>query len=560
MTTAPTEPQTLTQHIDFTITLAAAGTGDADGAGGDHTFTALGIPYGEELKRTDWSTGATRQKWAEGSVTVAENNQVFYGHDWQNLGLPIGRIPTVEQTAAGPKITAQLSRTPKADEVHTLMKDGVLTKVSAGLITTAWHLEDDGDLLVHDASEAFEFSVVPQPAFNTAAISSVNSATHPKENPMTAAPTIDLATLAKAEDVTTLAESVTALERKIDTLPSTLAGATGPTKVPFRRYGEFLKAFAAGDEEALNLARFMRLALREQDASTLAELTTLAYTGGTTGDLDGWLKDSWIGDMFNLAMSPVNRKLTAFFGTSAVPATGMNVEYGIVSSDTTQVGEQANQGDTLVAGKIVFDTDTAPITTIGGMGEMSRQQVERSAMNVVEKFFRAVLRKYAQRAEANVKTTVVGATPHTLAGDGTHDLATAAGWRAYFIDAAIYLEDTYGLSPEGVLMGYDMFKQLAGIAEASANDMFLDRENGSLNVKGLTGDLYTVPIVPFSTGATTGFVRVAHSEAIGILETANPTQLTDSDITNLTNAYSVYGYQAIAEEETDLLVAPDETA
>lgn len=547
MTTA-LDVQRFTLDAHFTLLEVSDDTDESGETGGGWEFTALGIPYGEELHRRDWVTGAGRQVFEAGSVTVADNNQVHFGHDWETNGLPIGRITAWEQTDAGVQITCRISQTPKGAEVRQLMLDGVLTKVSAGLYTTAWRLEDDGDLLVHTESTAFEFSVVPQPAFDTASITSVNT----KESTAMTAATLE----AVSSSVTELTATVTDLARRVETIPGELS-TFGPTEPPFNSYGAFIKAFAARDPEAQAFAQFMRLALREQDADTQAAITTLAYTGGTTADLGDWLKDSWIGD--TLRVVSANRKLHNFFASSPLPATGNHVEFGVPGIDTTQVSEQATEGEVLAKGKITFDTDSAPVKTYGGWGEMTVQQIDRSPLNVVEKFFAAVLRRYAQVTEAALKTALVAEPGHVLAGTGTHDLATVAGWNAYLIDAAIYLEDTYGLAPEGILLDWALFKVLVGLKEPNENNYFLDRNNGTVSLSTLGGDVHTIRLIPFSAGDS-AFVRIAHSEAIRTLESGNPTQLTDGDITNLSQAFSVYGYEAIAVEEPGLLVAPDATA
>lgn len=545
---------TLTQRLTLSVISLAEEPADPAESSEEQpwelVFTALGIPYDEELRRTDWTTGASRQTWSQGSVTVAENNQVHFQHDWQALGLPIGRILSAEQTDEGLLITGGISRTTKGIEVATLMRDGVLTRISAGLTTTSWHLDDDGDLLVHDESEAFEFSVCTQPAYDTAAVRSVNSNTHTEQENHRMTVTLD----GLSADLNSLSEAVTGLERRIETLPNTLGQPSGPAPVPFTRYGDFIKALARGDEEAMKFAQFVRLSLREQDADAVGLLNTLAYTGGTTADLGAWMKDSWIGDTFRLAT--VNRKLHNFFASAPLPAEGNNVEFGTLAADTTQVAEQVNEGDTLAYGKIEFDTDTAKVHTYGGWGEMSLQQIQRSPINVVEKFFTALIRRYAQVTEATLKAVTLTTTPHTLAG-AAMDLQTPAGWNSFLIRASIYLEDTYGLAPEAVILGYDVYEDLANMTVPAGTDYVFDREAGTLDLAALGGQVHRIRLLPISTGATENFVRVAHSEAIRTLESGNaPTQLMDNDITNLTQAFSVYGYEAIAPEEPGLLIAP----
>lgn len=554
----PTIPNRLSQRFALVVTLAETPEGEEAGEG-DRTFTALGVPYDEELKRYDWSTGASRQKWAADSITLAEDTLLYWRHDWQMAGVPIGLILSAEQTPEGIKVTGRLSTTVKAEEIYTLMKDGVLKKVSGGLETTAWHLEDDGDLLVHDTSEAWEFSIVDRPAYDTAAISSVNS----KENSTMTIGTLDpatLATLASATDLAELSATVTALDRKIETLPTTLGQhAGGHNPLPFNRYGEFVKALALGDEQAMNLAQFITLSLKEQDKETSAKLTSLAYTGGTTADLGGWLKASWVGDFIQFVEA--NRRLHNFFSSAPLPATGMSVEYGLIDTNTLAVGAQAAEGDTLTFGKISFKVATAPVKTYGGYTQFSKQQIERSSMAVIEKAFRFMAIAYAKFSEGDLKTLAMDAGSATaLVGAGVTDLSTANGWNSFILKAGQQMEDNWGVAPTGLLVGYDVLEDLLNLTEANANDKYLTRENGSISAATRTGNVHSLEIIPVSTGATTDFVRIAHPEALQTFGTPNPTQLRDGDVTNLTEAFSVYGYEAQAATAPGLMIKPDVTA
>jgi HK97 family phage prohead protease/HK97 family phage major capsid protein len=517
------------QYLTAVVHLSEGGTATRE-------VTGLALPYGEDLDRPDWFSGAVRQRFAPESAQVRENAQLFYGHDHLNLGLPIGRITSSEHTDEGLRITARISETPKGDEVYTLLKDGVLDRFSVGYRPITAHLEDDDLTLVHDSVEVFEASVVPDPAYQSATVDSVLARTNTKETKMTETQTLDPATLASAEDVQTLSASIENLERRIATLGAG-AGAPDDHVAPGHSYGEFVQMLARGEKEAVDF---------------------LAYAGGTIGDLGDWVKDSWVGDIYRPITE--NRRLHNLFESSPLPATGMNVEFGKLLADTTDVDEQAAEGDVLAYGGITFETDTAPIKTYGGWGEMSRQEIDRSSVAVVEKFYSALVNRYAKVTEAALRTVAADvANAHVLAGAGTHNLATADGWIDYTVDSAIWLDDK-GLAPEFVLVGFDVFKTLAKLRDGDNADAprLLDRASGTVNIVSLTGQLFNLPVIPVNSA---GLVRIGHSSAIRTFEAGGaPFRMQDDDITNLTSAFSIYGYEAIAVQDTDALVAPDATA
>lgn len=338
-----------------------------------------------------------------------------------------------------------------------------------------------------------------------------------------------------APQIDALSASLETLERKIATLGDV---SSGPDPVPFASYGEAIQTLARGDEAALKF---------------FAEM--LAYTGGVIGDLDGWVKDSWVGDIIRELAE--QRMVLNFFGTSPLPANGMKVEYGKLLSDTTQVGEQLAEGDLLPYGKIAFDTDDAPIKTYGGWGEMSRQEIERSAMQVVERFYRALVRRYKKTTENAVRGLVQTATgAHAVAGVGAVP-DTADEWIDFLVEGSVWLDDK-GLTPDGLFVSKDVFKSLAKQRDGAATDAprLLDRNSGAISVTGLTGDLFTVP-VKLVGSFTAGTVRLASTEAIQTFEAGGaPFRLADEDITNLTKAFSIYGYMAVAPQEPDAIVVP----
>lgn len=345
----------------------------------------------------------------------------------------------------------------------------------------------------------------------------------------------EIETLAAAQ--TSLAESVETLSRQVATLGDsvTLASDAPPVEIPGDSYGEFLSMLAQKGGPAPEAEAF------------------LAYVGGVVGDLGDWVKDTWVGDIIRVVEKP--RHAIEFFEKAPLPATGMGVEFGKVLADTTAVGEQVAEGDVLPYGKITFETDTASLKTFGGWGEMSFQEIQRSPFAVTQKFFEALARRYGVTTEAAVRGRLAAAVgAHSVAGT---NLTTADGWIAFVVKAASYL-DSKGLSPECLFVDEDTFIDLATLRDGAATDAprFLNRSSGSISVTGLTGDVFNMPVRMLGT-LPTGTVRIADSAAIKTFEASgSPFRLADTDITNLTQAASVYGYMAVAEQEPDAIVVP----
>lgn len=502
--------------------------------GNKRELVGIGVPYEVETPRENWMLGTRRLVIAAGAMHPRPDAKVFYGHDHVENRLPIGKVASHEHLEAGLDLVAKLSDTPKGNEVYTLARDGVLDKFSVGFNVKAHTIEDadtDSPLLRITDADMFEVSVVPYPQYPEAGIADVLSTTPPP--PPTKEKNMPDTTAATTEDIAGLSAALTTLERQIATLGA--PAPAGPTTPPFETFGHAIKALATGDTQAEEL---------------FAKLVTLNYAGGTIADLGGYVKDSWVGDAFRWVEH--NRTVLNKFSRRPLPAEGMGVEYGIAGADTTQVAEQAAEGDLLAYGAITFDTDRAALKTYGGWGDMSVQEIERSPFNVVEKFFRALGRRYSQTTEAAVRTAVLAQ------GVGvTADLTDADGWTDFLIECAIRF-DGQGVAPEEILVGKDMFKSLATMRDGANADAprFLDRNAGSISVTGLSGVVHTLPVT-LVPGFGANDVRVIHSEAICTYEAPGaPYRLTDGDITKLLKAFSLYGYMAVAPEEPNLIIKP----
>ena len=81
---------------------------------------------------------------------------------------PIGKITAGRDTDAGYEIDGQLSDTERGREAATLLRDGVITRLSIGFRPEEYRIEvaDDGtETVVHTRVRALEFSLVPFPAY-----------------------------------------------------------------------------------------------------------------------------------------------------------------------------------------------------------------------------------------------------------------------------------------------------------------------------------------------------------------------------------------------------------
>lgn len=490
-------------------------------------LTGIAVPYDTEIQLWD----GYFEKFAPGSIEDAAAI-LRYGHRE-----PLGVILTREEAAEGRRITAKVSRTQRGDEVMTLLRDGVLSKMSIGFygIEHTETTRDDGTTLITWTKvEAREYSIVEFPAYETAEIESVRSLPA-KETPMSDS------TVTLDELRTEFQSSHDELKREIGLLRESRTDA-GDSPIPFtfRSFGAYLKALAGQSGEA---------------AKTMADR---AYTGSVIGDAIA--RPAWLGS--------IEKRMTAkqvvcemFQHTYDLPAAGMTVEYGVRKTPSTvKVDKQAKEGDNLKAGKTgSYEVMSAAVDTYGGYGEMSIQAIERATESLLDDLLYDQAFEYATQIETAARTLFTTTVTTNEASPVTS--LTGALTVNGMIDTVLALSDAYDDTPylmDGIAVSKDVFVELAKLNEEKKALAFTGTPTdkvGTLTVPNGEGELITVRVkrVPLWTGRhMTGWAK----EAIKVRESAGaPLRLQQENIINLTKGFAVYGYAAIFAPKTDLIKA-----
>lgn len=484
------------------------------------------VPYGDVI-----DLGSYKERIEPGAFgEIDDNVKLFYAHNE-----PIGKVVAGRDEKDGFYIRAVISKTARGDEVYTLLKDGVLNRFSVGFLPVEDREEED--VIVRTKASLKEVSVVPFPAYENAHILSVrDSQTETAEKANTNNTKEVLTQMDKNEiapEVAELREAVSILEREVNVLKSE-GKDEGPAVPQFRSFGEYAKAVAKGDENS--------------------EMVHRVYTGGVHADVD--LKNGWVNDVIRLV--DVRRKATNAFSKGSLPAEGMTLEYGVLDTNSLATGTQAAEGDALSFGKVSVTSATADVVTIGGYTSLSRQQIERGNVNIVDLSFKGMAIEYAKDSEALVRAAVVGATGTTSVSALSAD--TAAGWLGLLADSAAALDDE-GLAVDFLYVSTDVFKRLAVLVGSDGRPL-LSYGNGvntigSASAVGLTANINGVPVLQDGALAANTCI-VANKEAVRSYESGGaPFRLgPDDNITTLTRDYSVYGYVAVAVEiPTGLIIA-----
>lgn len=455
----------------------------------------------------------------------------------------IGRITEQTREPDGLHITARIADTAQGREVAKLIREGVYDAFSIGFRPVKNTIEErDGVTVVHrTAVELFEISVTGIPAYPDAKITGqrhidIDTTTDKEGTPMEDTTKTD--GLAQLRDE--MHDELRAIKSSLAHIDDTVKPA--PAGAAYRTAGDYLKALAAGDEQA-----------REFMTATRDLITT-----ADTGDNVTWIAD-------DLKLIQLRRKVMGLLTHAALPPKGMTMEYNVVATDTTATAKQANEGDALTFGKVTFGTKTADINTYGGYTTLSRQTIERSTVAVLNTALRALTNSYAKATELAVRAelyALIKAQRDAASNANKIDAAKTAAamtpndWAALILDAA-EITDERNTALGTLAVSKDVAKALIALTDTGSR--FLDisgRGNdtlGSFDLTGVVGDLMRVP-VHILPGAEANTAVFLDPSAVTVWESGGPTQLTDGDAIHLTESYSVYGYMAVGATDPNAML------
>ena len=476
--------------------------------------SGIAVPYGQVTELG----GGMRERFDIGSAIPADDAMLFWRHDE-----PIGKIIEHEQTDEGLVIRAKISSTPRGDEAYTLVRDGVISKFSVGFEPVEQRIEEDGTI-VRTLANVREVSLVPMPAYDGATLTEVReSAPNEKEEEtMTDVIVPDTAGLDEVR------ESVEMLERKI----ASIEVAPSAPLVDTRSAGQVLQALAKGDENEIR-----------------------TYTGATTGDTV--LRNGWIGDLTRIVEEAA--PLTSVFGSATLPAEGNFIEYASLTSNSVDVNVQAAEGDNLVYGEVVIDSHTAAVKTFGGYSELTRQAIERSSIAYLDHVLRAQAIAAGKAVNEFIRAEYLAEHALQVTADNTVELAATPGysdWLNAAIDAQVKFQ-AQGLTVDALIVDKATFKSLLTVESADGRPVFLvtgagSNNVGSLSVRGLSGDLASIPVIMDSALASDEIAFV-NSGALRFYGSA-VARLQDENIVNLSKQFSVYMFGAVAHEIPSAIV------
>lgn len=509
--------------MDIEIRSVTLRTTPRDGEGWE--FDALAAPYGRE---EEIAPGVYEQ-FTPGALRAApEGVKLRLEHE-----TTIGVVSDVRQADDGLYITARISDTTAGRDTRQLLADRALTGLSVGFRpdkdAIRYSFDDADDLHVaQTGGELLEVSLVTMPAYRSTYVDQIRS--RKEKSPMPDSKPTPGAEK-QAGEIAALREDIDLNTRSLAALKAEIASGSAPAAHPLAAYrsaGEYYKAYSEGETAGLDLR---------------------ALTNGTMASdkqAPVWLTET-------LELMAANLRVTSLFTHSyTLPERGNTLEYPSLKTRAVEVAEQAAEGDALAEGHIEFDSSSTKVHTYGGYSKVSRQVVERSNPDYLDTIFTLQSLAYTKTIEKAtrdlVKTTIqtrtavspIKSTAASLAALTVDELITVVLRMVEHYDENAYWPLT------GLLVSPDAMIKLATLNESKKALQFAgepDDKQGTLTVRTSTGEIAGIPVhsLPGTEGVIAGYSPIA----VKVLESAGaPLRLSDEDVTNLTNWFSVYGYAA----------------
>lgn len=461
----------------------------------------------------------------------------------------IGKLTDMRSEADGLHVVAKLADTESGREAAELVREGVYDGFSIGFRPVENRVidSDDGVTEVHRRKvDLFEVAVTGIPAYPSAEITSQRSQTTTTTNNESEAPS-----MGNDNEQRDVNERLEAFGEELRGIKATVAAGiqtTAPAELgeEFRTAGDYLKALS--DERNADHAAAIDLMRQTRD-----QIVT-----GDTGNTVAWIAD-------DLRLIEQRRKVTNILTRDTLPATGMSMEYNVVSEDSMAVDKQSAEGAALTFGKVKFGTKTADINTYGGYTTLSRQTIERSTTPMLNTALKALNNAYAKSTENAVRTYLydliksqrdAADNPNNITAPAALNDMTTDQWAGLILDAVEVMDDRNAAMTR---LGVSKDVALALIKLKDSGNRFMDISGkgsdtiGAFDVTGVVGDLMRVPVYLLPK-APTGTAAFIDPTAVTVWESGGPTQLSNTDPVNIVDNYSVYGYMAVAATFTDGLL------
>jgi HK97 family phage prohead protease len=493
------------------------------------TITGIALPYNVEAT----VSGGQVVSFLPGSLpTEGKAPKLYMSHDAsQAIGLVTERSDDDEAMY----FTAKVSTTALGDEALVLAADGVLDSVSVGVNPTKFSYNEDGVMIV-EAADWMELSLVPQPAFSGATITDVAASIPTSEDEIS-----NNTETAPDEPEPTESEETEVSETPApEVIQASALFAQPKRKFAMPSAGEYLAAMHAGGDTFANVNAAYKEAVRDQQTALQAAAGDVLTT-----DTPGLLPVPVLGPLFQ----DLNfvRPVVSAFGARSMPNTPSKTFVRPTITTHTSAATQT-EGSAVSATTMVIASNTVTKATVAGQVTLTMQDMDftdPAAMNLILNDLAGEYLIATDNIAADALVagkTASGSTWTVTAGDPTSLINS-------LYDAAREIAEDSNYFPTHLCVSPDVWEKLGAQLDANKRPVLGYTTNGvlgqnslgrvgglgynSMDVMGLT------LVVDNNFAASTMLVTYAPGFEIyeaqqGVLSIANPSTLS--------RTFSYYGY------------------
>jgi HK97 family phage prohead protease len=405
--------------------------------GPKRTITGIALPYNTEAT----VSGGQTVSFLPGSLpTEGKAPKLYMSHDAsQAIGLVTERTDDDEAMY----FTAKVSTTALGDEALILAADGVLDSVSVGVNPTKFSFNEDGVMIV-EAADWMELSLVPQPAFSGATITDVAASIPTSEDDLS-----NNTETAPDEPEPTESEETEVSETPVpEVIEASTVFAQPKRKFDLPTPGEYLAAMHIGGTTFDNVAAATREYVRSKQSAFEAAAGDVLTT-----DTPGLLPVPVLGPVFanlNQAIRPV----VAAVGARAYPDGGTQKTFIRPTWTThTSVATQATELAAVSATTPVIASNVVSKSTIAGQVTLSLQDVDFTSPGSMDIIINDLMGQYMQAsdnlaADGLVAGAAASGATWTVTANDPSSLITAMYVAAFnILTATNFLPDHIFVSP-----------------------------------------------------------------------------------------------------------------
>ena len=416
------------------------------------TITGIALPYNTEAT----VSGGQTVTFLPGSLpTDGKAPKLYMSHDsTQAIGLVTERADSPEAMY----FTAKVSTTALGDEALILAADGVLDSVSVGVNPTKFSYNEDGVMIV-EAADWQELSLVPQPAFSGATITDVAASIPTSEDEVSN----------NTETAPDEPEPTESEETEVSETPAPeVIEASALFAQPKREFamptpGEFMAAYHIGGDTFRKVNEAVKAAAQKNQTALQA-----ASAENLTTDTPGLLSNIVLGPVFE--NYNFIRPLCSAIGLRAMPGTPSKTFIRPIITQHTSAATQT-EGDQVESQKMTLSANTVTKSTVAGSIFISQQDMDFTSPEAMGTILNDLSGQY-MKATDTIACTAINAAKQTSGFTWTVTTGDPTGLMNALYGCAYNISNSTNLFATHLVVSVDVWQKLGSQLDADKRPLF----------------------------------------------------------------------------------------